>query len=196
MISTTFKALTGAVLAVLLVACAGQQFERIPNSELVLNQTTMTEISARLGKPYTKVTSLKNGEQIQSRVYSFATTLTAPGLLVGMASDRTQTFQFHEGKLVGYEYSSNFSSDSTRFDDTVISGFKEGRTTRADVIRALGEPVGESTYPVVDTPGDRAIRYVFAVTLPSLKRVSKSLTVEFGPDDVAKKISFAESNPR
>lgn len=185
------------LFAVLLAVtgCAGKEFTRIPNADLVFNQTEASEIQAKLGDPQNTMMTLVNGKEIRTWIYSYASAVSTAGLVAGGASSRVQVFKFHQGKLVGYEYSSSFLNDPTGFDSSVIAGFREGVTTRADVVQVLGEPGGESVYPVIDQPGDRAVTYAFTLTDANLRSSYKSLTVVFGPDDVAKAITFVDSKP-
>lgn len=189
------RTLVALAVAFMLASCVGKEFVPIANNELGLNQTTIEEVRARLGKPQSSARSLRHGKQIRTYVYTYGSMATAKGIIVGLPSSRTQVFRFSDGRLVGYEYSSNFSDDMTRFDDSAISLFDRGVTTRSDVLDALGEPVGESVFPLVDTPGDREVVYTFTWTDIDMKIHSKTLRVVFGPDDVAKQISYAGTKP-
>ncbi|MDF1794381.1 MAG: hypothetical protein P1U88_20885 [Thalassobaculaceae bacterium] len=191
-----FRTLCAVVsLAAFLSACAGREFVRVPNQELVLNQTTMSDIKGRLGEPQSSMRSLRNGKEIRTINYVYASALSTTGVLVGMPSD---------GVLVGYEYTSNFLNDPTNFDQAVIDSFRQGVTARQDVVGALGTPVGESAFPLLDDPGDREIIYTFTESSPgattgprrAMQFGTKTLRVLFGPDDVAKTISYYESNTK
>ena len=201
---TMFRTLCAALcVAAFLSACSGREFVRVPNQELVLNQTTMSDIKARLGEPQNSMRSLRKGKEIRTLNYVYSSALSTTGILVGMPSVRVQSFKFTDGVLVGYEFTSNFLNDPTNFDQSVIDSFRQGVTTRQDVIGALGTPGGESAFPVIDEPGDREIIYTFTFSAPNattdpkqaMQFTTKTLRVLFGPDDVAKTISYYESNP-
>lgn len=190
------KVLVAIALAMTVVACAGTKFDRVQNNELVLNSTTEQQITSNLGRPGSVTTSIQNEKKIRHIVYSYATSLTAPGVVAGVPSSRAQSFSFFDNKLVGYQYISNFLADRTDFDEAAVLSFKEGVTTRADVIQKLGEPTGQSVYPLVDDKADRAIgySYSFVDTRPATIVIERqSLTIVFGPDEVAKKITYTKS---
>ena len=44
---------------------------------------------------------------------------------------RAMVYSFHDGKLVGYDYSSSFSSDKTDFDDSLVEKIKRGANLTA-----------------------------------------------------------------
>jgi hypothetical protein len=185
-------------LALLVAACAGTKFDRIQNNELVLNTTTEQDVVGRLGKPSAVNSKTENGAQVRTIVYSYATSMTTAGMIAGVPSSRAQSFSFYNNKLVGYQYVSNFMTDNTNFDEATVFAFKEGVTTRADILRALGEPSGESVYPLVEDTGDQAISYQFSfIDTRKYNMVfeAKGLSVVFGPDNVAKKIVYTKNGP-
>lgn len=182
-------------LALFVAACAGREFDRVTEQELVFNQTTMSEIRGRLGDPQSTTLQIKNGAEIRSLTYAYASMGTPLGVLVGMPSARAQVFKFHDGKLVGHEYASSFLHDATGFKDSVISDFTVGETTRADVEKALGPPAGEWVFPLTDRRGDRAILYAISVVDSQARATSKNLTIVFGPDNVVSDVSYRQSRP-
>lgn len=190
------KASIALAVALLVSACAGTKFDRVQNNELVLNKTTEQEIVGRLGSPGAVGTKNENGVQVRTIVYSYATSMTTAGMVAGVPSSRAQSFAFHGNKLVGYQYSSNFMTDNTNFSEATVLAFKEGVTTRAEVVRALGEPTGESVYPLVEGKDDRAVGYQFSFVDTrkyNMAVEAKALTIVFGPNDVARKIVYTKS---
>ena len=60
------------LIATGLTGCAGTKFVRIPDDSLILGQTTPEQIIARLGQPYREGTVTRNGQQIKTASYAYA----------------------------------------------------------------------------------------------------------------------------
>src|SRR4051812_27443631 len=137
--------------AVLVVCCAvlfgcatvGRDFVQPDASELVLGQTTKSEVIAKYGPPRedrTVSAQLKSpGEKpgevkpdapsgLYTRVrYSFVNPMgEADG---GVSPQRAANFWFWNDKLVGYEYLSSFKADATNFREEAISRIERNKTT-------------------------------------------------------------------
>src|SRR6185503_7286045 len=69
-----------------------------------------------------------------------------------VAHARAALYSFHDGRLVGYSYSSSFSADNTDFDDSAADRLVKGQTTEEQVLVLLGRPTGRSIYPLVKEP--------------------------------------------
>ena len=187
--------LGSVVFALVLTACAsmGTDVPRVPENELVLGSTTKQEIVGRLGQPRRESTEVKNDKEVLSLFYTHATAYTNDAQISGVAAARSQVFSFYEDKLVGHQFTSNFKSESTNFDDSVVASFKEGETTRSDVVAKLGPPTGHWIYPLVERPEDKAIRYGYGFVdtrKAGLPRTIKRLTVVLRPDDVVREIEL------
>lgn len=192
---SSFRALAAVLVVAFLVSCAGKEFVRVANQDLKLNQTSVADIKNRLGEPQSISRSLKNGMEIRIFNYVYASAASTAGLLVGGASARVQVFKFHAGRLIGYEYTSSFLNDPTGFDGSFARRIKIGETTRQDIVDELGEPVGESVFPIVDAPGDREIIYTFTFSSASYRHWTTTLRVQLGPDDVVKNLSYLDTRP-
>src|SRR5439155_515129 len=83
----------------------GFDFAKQTDDALVLGQTTRQEILQRLGTPYREGTATKNGKQLKTLSYAFA---TASGAAVrdGVVPTRGQGFYFLDDKLAGYDFAS------------------------------------------------------------------------------------------
>ena len=188
--------LFGSLLIALTVgACAssGTNIQRVPEPQLLMGTTTQDEIVGRLGKPRQISDEVKNGQQVSTIVYTYATTYTTDSRVAGVASARSQSFSFHDGRLVGHNFTSNFESEKTDFDESAVPSFQEKVTTKADVVQVLGEPTGKQVYPLVDTAGDEAFLYVYGYVdtrKANFPVYREHLTIVFGPDGVAKKITL------
>jgi hypothetical protein len=110
---------------------------------------------------------------------------------------RAMTYTFHEGRLVGFDYSSSFVVDETAFDESVAKKIKRGETTRAEVLALAGRPTGQFIYPSLQapTPGRRAYVYGYSRSerLPSdltIETTNKVLTIAFDDHDVVVEYSL------
>ena len=54
---------------VVLASCAGTQFDRVSDADLQLNNTTESELVAKLGKPYEVTNAIHNGQSTRTLVY-------------------------------------------------------------------------------------------------------------------------------
>ncbi len=107
--------------AILLSACsAGTDFKRPDASTVQLGKTTEKEIRERFGEPRSQATVQANDRTIKILRYSYAE--AAP--YVEKVPARAMVYSFHEGVLVGFDYSSSFSSDKTDFDDSIVGQIK------------------------------------------------------------------------
>lgn len=148
-----------AALAVgLLVGCAGTKFVRPTESELVLGKTTESEVRARLGKPFQEATGMTNGASTRKLAYAYASMGLKPKSS-GVTGVSALELIFHDGKLVSHAYMSNLAEDATDFDETKVPAIQSGKTTRAEVIRALGVAPGEAMFPVIKQADARAMIY-------------------------------------
>jgi hypothetical protein len=60
---------------------------------------------------------------------------------------------FSEGKLISFQRSSTFQSDSTAFREALVTRLAKGRSTQSEVRQLLGAPAGQSLYPISKAPG-------------------------------------------
>ena len=90
--------------------------------------------------------------------YSFT---AIPGLLVGPVNTHAKQLNltFWDDHLVYYNFESGFSADSTSYDENKASAFVIGKTTRSEVLQALGRPNGEAIYPRVAKTDTRMLIY-------------------------------------
>jgi hypothetical protein len=174
--------------AVVVSACsAGTDFKRPDAASFQLGRTTEKEIRERFGEPRSQATVQANDRTIKILRYAYAE--AAP--YVEKVPARVMVYSFHEGTLVGFDYSSSFSSDKTDFDESIIGQIKRGETTKDQVIRLLGTPTGQFIYPstVVSMPDQHAYHYSYSRTdkAPlggSLKTTIKELAITFDNRDV------------
>jgi hypothetical protein len=142
----------------LLAGCAatGQRFERVPLESISLGKTTPSEIVATVGQP-------RETRQIQiggrpALLYTYLD-IEARGVVGDRA--RSANFTFSDGRLVAFEFRSDFAGESTDFDEAAARTIAVGKSTRGDVERVLGKPSGGAIFPVLATPAEVAALYVF-----------------------------------
>jgi hypothetical protein len=185
-------------LAVLLVGCAGgKAFVRPSSDELVLGTTTEQEIRTRLGDPRRQGTALRNGQTVTTLSYAYA--LAVP--YVDDVKTRAMGFYFLNGTLVGYEFTSSFDEDKTRFDDSKIRQIQRGQTTRQDVIALFGRPGGMYAYPLLKDKDAIALVYFFIDSErhpfgATVKQTRKLLVVPIDRQGVVSDIEYTASEPK
>ena len=182
--------------SLLLAACAGRDFVRPAPEELVLGRTTYAQIQERFGEPRGASSSLINGKVVKAFNYAFATRLDEPSETYVIPA-RGMTFFFSDEVLVGHHFLSSFKSDSSDFDDSKVSHIVKGKTTRAEVVRLLGKPVGFYIEPMVKSTAGQAIGYRYTTykraPFSAPKRFQKLLTVSFDSADVVSDVVFSRT---
>ena len=181
------------VIALLLAgACLlGADFSRPDPASFTLGTTSEQEIRARFGAPYGQATARVGDKLVTTLQYTYvevrSTALPA----------RAMTYTFHEGRLVGFDYSSSFVVDDTAFDESVAKKIKRGESTRAEVLALAGKPTGQFIYPSpqATTPGRHTDVYGYSHSerLPSgltIETTNKVLAITFDDRDVVVEISL------
>lgn len=175
------RVITLMLTMVLCAGCAsGADFKRPDAASFQLGQTSEKEVRARYGNPRGETTLVKNDKTI--KVLSYAHPEAAP--YVEKIPVRAMTYSFHEGKLVGFDYSSSFSSDKTDFDEALVSQIVQGKTMQDPVMALLGKPTGMFIQPLVKDPGRHAYVYSYSRTdedpfATHFRRRTKTLVVTF-----------------
>ena len=179
-------------LALLATACVsvGRDFPQLQPDSLVLGQTAISEVIAKYGPPQGRTkrssdeptaASQVNNEDLpaglrRAPVAGNIETLTylyARAAGRG-ANSRLLTMSFWNDHLASWTYASNFDADNTNFDESKLPSFANGKTTRADVVRELGKPGGESVYPFVANQGNRSLSHQYVSTTTNRGFLSSS----------------------
>jgi outer membrane protein assembly factor BamE (lipoprotein component of BamABCDE complex) len=182
------------VLALAVAGCAGSDFAKQSDDALVLGQTTRQEILQRLGSPYREGTATKNGKQLKTMSYAFATTTGAP-VRDGVVPTRGQGFYFLDDKLAGYDFVSSWKEDQTDFDGAKIREIKKGTSTRAEVLKLIGRPGGRYAYPMIPNQNEQADVYLYAETRGgpfNVKFYQKHLVVTYDERGVVSNVDYQE----
>ena len=166
-------------------------FSRPDPASFTLGSTTEQEIRQRFGAPYGQATARVGDKLVTTLQYTYvevrSTALPA----------RAMTYTFHEGRLVGFDYSSSFVVDETAFDESVAKEIKRGESTRAEVLALAGPPTGRFIYPSPQAPAPGRHAYVYGYSrserLPSgrtIETTNKVLAIAFDDRDVVVEISL------
>jgi len=183
----TSRLTTCLTLAVALVVagCAGSDFAKQSDDGLVLGQTTRQDILRRLGTPYREGTATKNGKQLKTLSYAFATTTGAP-VRDGVVPTRGQGFYFLDDKLAGYDFASSWKEDQTDFNGAKVPEIKKGVSTRDEVLRLIGRPGGKYAYPLIPDQNKQADVYL------NVKFYQKHLVVTYDERGVVNNVDYQE----
>jgi hypothetical protein len=192
----TSRLTTCLTLAVALVVagCAGSDFAKQSDDGLVLGQTTRQDILRRLGTPYREGTATKNGKQLKTLSYAFATTTGAP-VRDGVVPTRGQGFYFLDDKLAGYDFASSWKEDQTDFNGAKVPEIKKGVSTRDEVLRLIGRPGGKYAYPLIPDQNKQADVYLYAETRGgpfNVKFYQKHLVVTYDERGVVNNVDYQE----
>ncbi len=145
-----------ATMALLAAACT-QGFMRPAREALVPGQAHYADVVRALGRPTFRNEDVTvNGEHITTADYY---TYRFPRSSLDDSPHRYLHCSFFKGVLVGEEYNSSFPEDATRFDPDKAHLLAIGRSTRTDVVAALGPPSGEIMYPLVKDRDGRGLVY-------------------------------------
>ena len=181
-------------LALIVAGCAGSNFTKQPDDALVLGQTSRQDILQRLGSPYREGTVTKNGKQLKTMTYAFATTGGTPAR-EGVTPARGQGFYFLDDKLAGYDFTSSWKEDQSNFDGAKVPAIKKGVSTRDDVVRLVGAPRGKYAYPLIAEPNRQADVYLYAETRGgpfNVKFYQKHLVVTYDERGVVTHVDYQE----
>ena len=184
------------VALVLAGACLlGADFSRPDPATFTLGTTTEVEIRERFGQPYGQSTAQVGNRQVTTLQYTYVEVRSTA------IPARTMTYTFHEGRLVGFDYSSSFVVDETAFDESIARKIKRGETTRAEVLTLAGKPTGQFIYPSLQAPSPGRRAYVYGYSrserLPSdltIETTHKVLTIAFDDHDVVLEYSLVTTS--
>jgi hypothetical protein len=178
---------------------SGKDFARPDAASLVLGQTTVADIVAKIGAPTSRNVqhSLNPASSVQGSAVSNSgfrlspvpgtiETLTysynygqTPMVYSGPTSKNARKLEltFWNDHLVYYSFESSFDVDSTDFDESKFDSLVQGQTTVSDVINLVGRPTGEAIYPSGPKQGTKQLIYRY------LKRDTKGWIV--GPRETS-----------
>ncbi len=146
-----------ALAIALLVSACAQPIVRPAPGMLSLGNSHYADVVGLLGKPTFRNNDVTiNHENVRTVDYY---TYRFPKTALGNSPHRYLHCTFFNDLLVGEEYNSSYQEDSTWFDASKAQTLLIGKSTRADVISALGPPSGEILYPLVRDRRGRGLVY-------------------------------------
>lgn len=173
-------------LVLLTAACGsvGRDFPAPANDELTLGQMKPAEAFKRFGEPFRKSVVASSGGNLNVQATDERPASLRPAAVEGVTQVWTYTYSVSSGsrsmllifwndRLVFYNVASNFTDQSTNFEEGKVSQTRRGSTTYADVVALLGKPSGQGVFPVVATRGHRLVVYQYG------KASSETRTVAF-----------------
>jgi hypothetical protein len=205
-----FRILAAVLLSVAGCRTVGQDFTRPAPESLVLGQTTRNDVIARYGNPYqqnaqvvsdpvinaseaaapTLFTPAPETGSFASLSYVYADNSTAVWV-GGIINEKVLALLFWNEKLIFYNFSSNFSADSSNFDESRVTTLEKGKTTSAEVVQMFGQPTGRAVYPALWTMGDEKFIYQYSeADTRKQQRTIKRLEVLFDPKGTVREYRF------
>lgn len=187
---TFTKFAAGLVLALGLVACAGVNFVKPADDQLVFGSTTKSQVVAMMGRePNGKGQKVSNGETVEIISYAYAN-VGSGAVFEGVTAARALGFYFHNDRLVGTEFTSSFHEGHTYYDPEKAKSIKKGMG-RAEVVTLLGPAGGEYRFPLIADPKGKALVYVFTQT-KGFSSQQNVLVVELDDAGTVQKSDFTQ----
>ena len=178
-----------------LTGCAGTNFVRPAEGELVVGKSTPAEVRKKMGDPWQSGELMKNEQNLKLAKYAYAVS-GGDSAYPGVIPARAITFAYFSDKLVSQEFTSSFKEDLTDFDSKKVSQLVKGKSTKKDVVELFGKPTGEAIYPVIKGTTDYAYTYTYSQTKGTafnLKFYSKTLVVSFNNAGTVSDVEYAAS---
>lgn len=192
------RKVAGAFLLALSVAgcTTGHNFTAPASENLALGQTMRAEILRLYGEPFKQTSAVLSapvtvaqtrGEFDATPVSGTLATLVylyqdrTGGAFAGGARTKVASFDFWNEVLVAYNFVSDFSNDSSNFDDSKIVDIHKGLSSKSDVTQLFGPPTGRAIYPAIQHQGHEKFIYSY-IEVRGGHRSLKRLEVLFGDD--------------
>jgi outer membrane protein assembly factor BamE (lipoprotein component of BamABCDE complex) len=200
------SALSSVALMAALAGCAtptiGTSFVRPPPDLVRLGETTEAQIVQRLGKPQDQAELRSDGHPLRVVTYFFGNREESAHPVDAVCM-RVLVYRFSGATVVGEAFVSSCAADHTDFDERKADGITIGSTRCADVVALLGRPHARSIHPVVRTPGEEAIGYLFESLGPGpsyaptiIREYSKKLEFTCDAGGIVRDKSFIEEGRR
>ena len=196
--TTSIRILIALVATAVLSGCAGTNFLRPDAQALVVGKSTAADVSRVMGESGQVGEALKNDQKVKIARYAYAEG-AGTGRYPGVVPARAMVFSTHNDLLVGQEFVSSFPLDATDFDEAKMQGIVKGKTTRPEVLAALGKPNGEAIYPLIKKQGETAAMYSYGHVkgnVFNMKFYSKALVVSFDAKNVVSDVEFTSSGEK
>jgi len=182
----------------------GRDFKRPEPESLELGKTTSAEVIAKLGAAAGPLSTMKpqnEPEDLPPGLRRAAAISEAKGLLYYYSygpgpnggkdiHSKALTLVFWNDRLISHSYSSSVPGDITTYNESKLSSFVRGRTTRGDVVREMGRAGGEGIYPFIADQGNRTVSYSYHSTVlagsyfkPATETTTRMARFLFDPSD-------------
>ena len=137
------KTIIVLLLALLGGGCAsvGADFSYKGPASLRLGQTNAADCSSMFGTPKSTTAKKTADGDFEEALYVHAYAD------MGTARARSLSLEFRNGLLNAYNFVSSFDEDKTNVNADGFKDIKRGQSTKADVLRLLGEPQGKALAP-------------------------------------------------
>ena len=194
----SIRYLIALMTAAALSGCAGTNFKRPDPQAMVVGKSTTADVTRVMGAPAQVGEALKNERKVKTARYAYAEG-AGTGRYPGVVPARAMVFTTFNDLLVGQEFVSSFPQDATEFDETKVPAIVKGKSTRSEVVAALGKPNGEAIYPLIKKQGETAAVYSYGHakgTVFNMKFYNKALVVSFGPNDVVSDVEFTSTGEK
>ena len=196
---TILKLIAATYLIIIFTwGCAGRNFVRPQTDSLSVGKTTYEDVISQFGQPYREGTQLKNEINIKTISYAYSNAAGTP-MFDGVTPGRSVGFSFMDDILVGHVFNSSYKEDSSYFDDMKINQIKKGETTKAEVIKLLGDRYGEYIYPLIEKKNEKALVYQYTQVKGSafnLKFYFKTLIVTLDQNGIVSDVNLNSSGQK
>jgi len=182
-----FRTLAFVVALISITGCA-HTFVRPAKDTLTLGKSTHDDVIKLVGAPaIPEGKATVNGETVQTITYAYYEGAKFYGLI---APQRTLSYTFFNNVMIGNEFNSSFDEDTTRFDTDKVTAIVKGKSSRSDVIAALGTPSGEVLYPLVKDKNSRGMVYAYSIRRQGWINYNNFVIITLDDKDVVTEVSF------
>jgi hypothetical protein len=191
-----FRAAAAAALCAA-SACFAQDIPRQAAEKFVVGTTQRKQVVDEYGVPKRQGQTLKNGKMVWTLSYTHA---EAGGKAhnPGVTPARAHTFYFLNDLLVGYEFISSWENDHTNFEDRKVEEIVKDKSTREEVVRIMGRPGGQLTFPMINATTGDALMWAYVEVkrsgFASFTMSRKLLIVTFDTNNVAVDVAYTASS--
>ena len=187
------------LLALLLAAASagcgvpvGRDFVRPTPATIDVGTATLQQVRARYGEPRSERSWARGDLELPKEIGTPFGAPRVPGVMAelyyyyenrgdtaaapGVEPSRSARYWFWNDRLVGFQSSSSFKSDSTRFDESRVAAIRPWQSLRGDLIKMFGEPSGVRVFPLVPGEDQQALTW-FNFEFDTASRQSRARTL-------------------
>jgi len=195
-------------ITLLFSACAGKKYVKPDEKSLILGKTTYENVINLMGETDNIGSQVKNNTEIKQIFYVYAIGGSCireegskedlkhcEGIGNNIIPARAMFFYFDNNKLVGYDRTNTFKFNNTSFDSNQISKIVKYKTTKAQIMKILGNPSGKYIYPLSKESNSFVYKYNTTAKTPFSKFEinAKSLIIEFNKKGIVIDINYTNN---